>query len=195
MKNISTLFKTSFWCSITTKYEGQLSFGGLCVRVFLSLSCSTQPLVPQLVWFSQVTSCKDRAVTLAATKAINIFLWSPRMQDLLSQHNLIYPFLFQDPKLLSLWDEVLLFRLFISLIFFPTCKLSRGELELSTAQLWEGSAGGNPACDIKGIHWLLPGYQVGHPLPALSAKSLFIIILTEVYYFSGIDNDKGAISE
>lgn len=77
--------------------------------------------------------------------------------------------------------------------FFPLCKLSRGELELSTAQLWDGSAEGNPACDIKWIHCLLPGYQVWHPLPTLGAKSHFIIILTEVYNFSGIGNDKGAV--
>lgn len=67
MKNISTLLKMSFWYFIKTKSEGQLSFGGLCVGVFLSLSCSTQPLVPQLGGFSQLTSCKDGAVALAAT--------------------------------------------------------------------------------------------------------------------------------
>lgn len=69
---------------------------------------------------------------------------------------------YSGPQVTVLWGKVLLFRPFSGKFCFlwkcgcsasfSFCKLSRGEVEISTAQLWAGSAEGNKAC---GFQWIL----------------------------------------
>lgn len=113
---------------------------------------------------------------MGAAKVIKIFLSSFRMQDLLTQHNLIYPFLFQDPKLLSLWGKVLLFRLFAgeTLLLGGKCRYFCTFVPPVTSREFTG------CCWDVGQDTLCPHTGLSHSLPLFQLTSIILLEQTMI---------------